>query len=304
MKKILIFATTLLFSLAFAEEANDDGWNDNFSIENYTMVSTGKKNRYWGLKPGRYVVLGDIGPRGSEFVVISVLDETETVDGIETRVIEEREYKNGKLKEVSRNFFAMAKETDDVFYFGEDVDYYENGTITHHSGEWRAGVDGARAGLYMPSDPVVGMRYYMEFHPGVAMDRAEIFETDATVETPAGTFEQTLVVTESSPLEPGDESYKRYAPGVGMIFDDSLELYKYDRKLRSERYVEFEITEDQMPKIPARIVKELHPTGIIREVKVELRQDRAFYAIETFIDEEQWDVEVADDGEVFRNTLD
>ena len=89
-----------------------------------------------------------------------------------------------------------------------------------------------------------------------------------------------------------------------MIFDDGLELYKYDRKLRSERYIEFEITEDQMPKIPARIVKELHPTGIIREVKVELRQDRAFYAIETFIGEQQWDVEVADDGEVFRNTLD
>jgi hypothetical protein len=37
---------------------------------------------------------------------------------------------------------------------------------------------------------------------------------------------------------------------------------------------------------------------------VELRQDRAFYAIETFIGEQQWDVEVADDGEVFRNTLD
>ena len=97
MKKIIILATTLLFSLAFAEEASDDGWNDNFSIENYTMVSTGKKNRYWGLKPGRYVVLGDIGPNGSEFVVISVLDETEMIDGIETRVIEEREYKNGNL---------------------------------------------------------------------------------------------------------------------------------------------------------------------------------------------------------------
>jgi hypothetical protein len=51
-------------------------------------------------------------------------------------------------------------------------------------------------------------------------------------------------------------------------------------------------------------VKELHPTGVIREVKVELRHNRAFYAIETFVDEQQWDVEVNDDGEVFRNTLD
>ena len=303
MKKFIILATTLLFSLAFAEEASDDGWNDRFPIESYTMVSKGQ-NRYWSIKPGRYVVLGDIGPSGSEFVVISVLDETEMVDGIETRVIEEREYKNGELKEVSRNFFAMAKETKDIFYFGEDVDDYAGGQIIGHSGQWRAGKDGARAGLYMPAKPVVGMRYYMEIHPDNAMDRAEIYETDATVETPAGTFKESLIVTESSPLEPGDESYKRYAPGVGMIFDDGLDLYKYDRKLRSERYVEFGITEDQMPKTPARVVKELHPTGIIREVKVELRHGRAFYAIETFIDEKQWDVEVSDDGEVFRNTPD
>jgi len=304
MKKILFFATAFLASLVFAQEAKEEGWNDRFPIENYTMVPTGKKNRYWGLKPGRYVVLGSIEPHGGEFVIISVLDETETIDGIETRVIEEREFEDGKLAEISRNFFAMAKETEDVFYFGEDVDDYANGKVTGHGGQWRAGVDGARAGLYMPSNPVVGMRYYMEIHPGVAMDRAEIFETGATVETPAGTFKQSLIITESSPLEPGDESYKRYAPGVGMIFDDGLELYKYGRKFPSERYVELEIAEEQMPTIPSRIVNELHPTGIIREVKVELHQDHVRYAVETFVDGKQWDVEVANDGEVFRNTPD
>ncbi len=303
MKKSLIFAATLLSSLAFTEEAKDDGWNDSFPVESYTMVSTGQ-NRYWSLKPGRYVVLGNIEPGGAEFVVISVLDETETVDDIETRVIEEREYKDGRLVEISRNFFAMAKETKDVFYFGEDVDYYENGKITGHGGQWRAGMDDARAGLYMPGSPVIGMRYYMEFHPGVAMDRAEIFDTDATVETPAGTFRRSLIVTESSPLEPGDESYKRYAPDVGMIFDDGLELYRRGRKFPSERFIEFKIAEDQMPTTPSRIVRELHPTGIIREVQVELHQDHVRYAVETFIDGKQWDVEVANDGEIIRNTPD
>ncbi len=144
----------------------------------------------------------------------------------------------------------------------------------------------------------------MEYDPGAAFARSDIFETDATVEAPKHTFENCLVVTESSPLEPDDESYKRYAPGVGMIFDDGLEVYKYDRRLRSERYVEFKITEDQMPEIPRKAVYELHPTGVIEEVKVEIRKTRAFYAIETFVDGEQWDVEVMDDGEVLRNTLD
>ena len=300
---IIIAVATLISCPAFTEDSSDDGWNDNFSFDHYTMVSTGK-NPYWRLNPGRYVVLGTLEPHGGEFVVISVLDETETIDDIETRVIEEREYKDGKLTEISRNFFAMAKETKDVFYFGEDVDDYVDGEITGHGGQWRAGKDGARAGLYMPGKPVVGMRYYMEIHPDIAMDRAEIFDTDAIVETPAGTFKRSLIVTESSPLEEGDESYKRYAPDVGMIFDDGLELYRHGRRFPSERYIEFKIAEDQMPATPSRIVHELHPTGIIREVKVELHQDHVRYAVETFIDGKQWDVEVANDGEIFRNAPD
>ena len=236
--------------------------------------------------------------------MISVLDETEMVDGIETRVVEEREYDKGQLKEISRNFFAMSKKTEDVFYFGEDVDDYEDGAVIGHGGQWRAGKDGARAGLYMPGKPAVGMRFYLEIHPGVAMDRAEIFQTDATVETPAGNFKNALIVSETSPLEEGDESYKRYAPKIGMIYDDGLELYTYGRRFPSEWMVEFEIGEDEMPATPARIVSELHPTGVIREVKVELHRDHVRYAVETFIDGKQWDVEVTDSGKVYRNTPD
>jgi hypothetical protein len=303
MNSKLLFAATCVAMPAFAGTVDEEGWQDSFPIEDYTMSATGE-NPYWGLKPGRYVVLGNIESDGSELVVISVLNETEMVDGVETRVIEEREYEDGELAEISRNFFAMAEETGDVFYFGEDVDYYEDGEVTRHDGEWRAGIDGARAGLYMSANPVVGMKYYMEVAPGAAMDRAEIFDTNATVEWRKGSLDNCLVITESSPLEPDDESYKRYAPGVGMIYDDGLEVYKHDRRLKSERYIEFEITAEQMPKIPRDIVYELHPTGVIKEVKVEIRKKRAFYAIETFIDDAQWDVEVTDDGEVLRNKPD
>ena len=304
MKTALLTATVIVASPLLAGESAEDGWKDTFSIDDYTMTANGQ-NRYWSLKPGRFVVLGSLEPGGSELVVISVLHETEMVDGVETRVIEEREYEDGQLAEISRNFFAAAEETKDVFYFGEDVDYYEDGEVSGHAGEWRAGKDDARAGLYMPGKPAVGMRYYMEFDPNAAMDRAEIYETDATVETPAGTFRNCLIVTESSPLEPDDMSYKRYARNVGMIFDDGLELYKQGRRRPSERwFIEFEIAEEQMPKIPYGIVRELHPTGVIKEVKVELRETSTRYAVETFIDGQQWDVEVDDEGEVFRNKPD
>ena len=136
------------------------------------------------------------------------------------------------------------------------------------------------------------------------MDRAEIFATDAVVETPAGDFKGALIVTESSPLEEGDESYKRYAPKVGMIFDDGLELYRHGRKFPSEKFIEFRVAEEQMPTIPARLVSELHPTGVIREVKVELHEKIALYAVETMVDGKQWDVLVTNYGEVIRNKPD
>ncbi len=303
MNSKLLLISTLFVMPAFVDAADDNGWQDNFPIENYTMTAK-DGNAYWSLRPGRFVVLGAIESDGSELVVISVLDETEMVDGVKTRVIEEREYEDGELIEISRNFFAMAEETKDVFYFGEDVDMYEDGEVSNHAGQWRAGNGDARAGLYMPADPVVGMKYYMEYAPGAAMDRAEIFETGANVETPTGTLDNCLVVTESSPLEPDDESYKRYAPNIGMIYDDGLELYKHGHRKKSERYIEFEISEEQMPKAARSAVYELHPTGVVKEVKVEIRKTRAFYAIETFIDDEQWDVEVMDDGEVIRNKPD
>ena len=299
--KLLISATFVVIPAVV--NAAENGYQDSFPIETYTMTSTGQ-NTYWSLEPGRFVVLGSLDSDGSEFVVISVLEDTEMVDGIETRVIEEREFENGQLVEISRNFFATAAETGDVFYFGEDVDYYEDGEVVRHDGEWRAGVDDARAGLYMSANPVVGMKYYMEVAPGVAMDRAEVFQTNATVDWRKGTLGNCLVVTESSPLEPEDESYKRYAPDVGMIYDDGLTLYKYGSRFPSEHYIEFRIKEEQMPTIPRDIVYELHPDGVIKEVKVELHQIGARYAIETFIGRKQWDVEVTDDGEVLRNKPD
>ena len=304
MKTILLIAATLLAVPALAAETSGDNWQDTFPIDQYTMSANGE-NRYWSLIPGRFVVLGSIEPGATEFVVITVLDETELIDGTETRVVEEREYKDGQLLEVSRNFFAAAEETGDVFYFGEDVEMYEDGEVVSHDGEWRAGLGDARAGLYMPKEPIVGMRYYMEVAPPSAMDRAEIFETNATIETAAGTFGDTLIVTESSPLEPGRDSYKRYAPGVGMIFDDGLELLKYGKRRPSERwFIEFKITVAQMPTVPAGALRELHPTGDVQEVKVELRRSHARYAIETLVDGKQWDVEVNDAGEVHRNERD
>jgi hypothetical protein len=99
--------------------------------------------------------------------------------------------------------------------------------LVSHSGAWLAGENGAKAGLMMPGKPVLGMKYYQEIAPGVAMDRAEIVSLDDDFETPAGTFSNSLRTSEGTALNPLEREYKTYAPGIGLIQDASLLLTEY-----------------------------------------------------------------------------
>jgi hypothetical protein len=197
----------------------DQTWTDQFGVERAELTSSGR-NPYFVLEPGYRLTFED----GDERLVITVLPDTKMIDGVETRVVEERESKGDALVEISRNYFAISKRTNSVFYFGEDVDIYKNGKITKHEGSWLAGVNGARFGLAMPGQPLLGGRYYQEIAPGVAMDRAQIVSMTGTLKTPAGSFTNVLRVEETTPLERGAREYKLYAAGVGLLQDESLKL--------------------------------------------------------------------------------
>ncbi len=224
---LLLAAALALAPAAHAASKSTPAFTDTFTVDKTDLVSTGA-NRYFVLTPGWQLVL-EGKPDGKKTVLtITVLNETKVVDGVETRVVEEKETENGQLVEISRNYFAISKRTSDVFYFGEDVDIYENGKITSHDGAWRSGVGGARFGLMIPGAPRIGARYHQEVAPGVALDRAEITSVSERLETPAGKFENCLKTEESSGLEKGS-AHKYYAPGIGLIYDGELKLVKFGR---------------------------------------------------------------------------
>lgn len=213
---------------AAAQAPAEKGWIDAFAVDKKDFASVGA-NAFFRLEPGYRLTLEGREGLSRVTLTITVLEETRTVDGVEARVVEEREAKGGRLAEVSRNFFAFNTSDQGVYYFGEEVDIYKNGRIVDHEGAWASGRDGARFGLMMPGHPAVGARYYQEVAPGVAMDRAEIASLDASLKTPAGTFRGCLKVVETSPLEHGKET-KIYAPGIGLVQDGSLRLITHGRK--------------------------------------------------------------------------
>lgn len=226
----LLVALGLLVILSYmqseGQKAGKDLWTTEFAAEKDELSATGR-NPYFILEPGYQLVLEGEGRK--EHLTITVLDETKRVVGVETRVVEERETKDGKLLEVSRNYFAISKRTNSVFYFGEDVDIYKDGKVVGHEGAWLAGIKDAKCGLMMPGQALLKARYYQEIAPKVAMDRAEIESMSETVETPAGEFKNCLKVKETTPLEPGNKEYKYYAPGVGLVQDGSFKLVKYGK---------------------------------------------------------------------------
>ena len=205
----------------FKKEASS--FTTDFRLDECTFSSVGS-NEYFILEPGYQLLLAGEEKDTLVELAITVLNETVMVNGVETRVVEEVEWEDGELVEISRNYFAICNETNSVFYFGEDVDIYEDGEIVSHEGAWIAFSDGAEPGLMMPGIVLLGARYFQEIAPDVAMDRAEIVEMDATIETPAGTFDDCLVTFETTPLEPDAKDFKLYAPGVGLIKDGAAEL--------------------------------------------------------------------------------
>jgi hypothetical protein len=200
-----------------------------FDVNKADLTDSGR-NTYFVLEPGHKLYY----EHGKDTLEITVLDETKAVDGVTTRIIEERETSKGQLAEVSRNYYAIDKKSNAVYYFGEDVNIYKDGKIANHEGSWLTGIKGAKFGLMIPAQPMVGDKFYQEMAPGVAMDCSEILSITEKVKTPAGIYENCLHTRDSSDLESGT-SEKWYAPGIGLIKDDEFLLVKVEMLKKQDK---------------------------------------------------------------------
>ena len=109
----------------------------------FTLDST---NAYYPLEVGSVVILE--GEDEGDIVRIerTVLSETTVIDGVTTHVLEHKNFVNGEIFEIARNFYVEATDGT-VCYFGADVEFYEDGELLNTQGAWRAGVDGAKPGI-------------------------------------------------------------------------------------------------------------------------------------------------------------
>ena len=224
MRATLVAGSMLLSAAALSAQAGKD-WQNSFPVDKTSLGIRGN-NAYFPLIPGYRLSY----QHGNNTEVVTVLNETRMIDGVECRVVEDREEKNGQLVELTRDYYAIDPTTNDVYYMGEDVDVYKNGKVMSHNGAWLSGLKGAKFGMMLPGQPKVGQRFYQEQAPGVGMDRIEIKSSTETVTTPAGKFENCIFVEETTPLEKGVKDHKWYVKGIGPVKDAEMLLVSYGQR--------------------------------------------------------------------------
>jgi hypothetical protein len=180
-------------------------------------------NPYFPLQPGTTFIYEGVSDGEQEHNEVTVTSETKTILGVQCVVVRDTVTVDGELVEDTFDWFAQDK-VGNVWYFGEESKSYEDGELESTEGSWEAGVDGAQPGIIMPAEPKIGEEYRQEYYPGEAEDMASVLELSAgPVTVPYGTFDNLLVTKEWSPLEPEIVEHKTYAPGIGLIFAESVQ---------------------------------------------------------------------------------
>src|SRR5882672_2391828 len=211
---------------AAKEPVGDRAFTEYFPVDASEWATTGK-NPFFILEPGYFTILEGKEDGKDVRLESNVQNETKKIAGVECRVVVEKAFENGQLKEVARDYYAFSTKTASVYYFGEDVDNYKDGKIDNHNGSWLAGEKNARYGLLMPGIALLGSRFHQEIAPGHGMDRLEIVGQREPTDAPAGRFEHCVKVEETSPLQPGLKDYKLFAPGIGVVEEGGAKLVKY-----------------------------------------------------------------------------
>jgi hypothetical protein len=162
-----------------------------------------------------------------------VLNYTRRIDGVITRPVIDRDLVKGTIIAGSIDYYAQ-DDRGNVWYLGEATVHYVNGKLTDHADSWIAGKDGALPGIFMPAHPTLGKRkYQQEYAPNVAADVEQIVRTSRSVCEPLRCYAHVVQANETTVLSPGTLAAKYYAPGVGLVGEDTLSGDPYSYGLTS-----------------------------------------------------------------------
>ena len=171
---------------------------------------------------------------------IEVLSATKRIDDVTCLVVRDQVSVDGILKEDTDDWFAVARNSGDVWYCGEEVKDYEvfegdepqNIELTKIDGSFKVDRDGAKPGIFVPAAPVKGKVFRQEYSLGNAEDIVEVLETNYVYGKNAELDQLVpkalanhlcgagcVVTGEGTPIQPDAFARKYYARGIGVFLE-------------------------------------------------------------------------------------
>jgi hypothetical protein len=175
------------------------------------------------LTPGTTLIYKGVKDGKPQRDVFKVTPRTKTVGGVPCRVVDDRVYSaGGRLSERTSDYYAQDR-NGNVWYVGEDTAELDaNRKVTSTEGTWHTGIDGARAGLFMPAQPRQGEHHRQEYYKGHAEDQFRVVGLHSRIKVPYREFPNALQTREWTRLEPGVLDAKYYVRGIGEVYEGSL----------------------------------------------------------------------------------
>jgi hypothetical protein len=171
-------------------------------------LTPGTVYRYRGVKDGKPAV-----------DVLTVTHLVDVIRGISATVLHDKLYLNGTLAERTTDWYAQDKRGS-VWYLGEKTATLDaRGRVKSTDGTWKAGVGGAKAGIFMPGHPFVGEQARQEYFKGHAEDQFKVLNLSTRITTPGASSRHALLTQETTRLEPGVVDHKFYVKGVGTVLE-------------------------------------------------------------------------------------
>ena len=160
-------------------------------------------------------------------VVTTVTDVIREIQGVRTVLVHDQSTGAGQVVQQSLDYLAQDKDSN-IWVLGVATEQYEAGRFIAVDEAWLSGVDGARGGILMPTNPTTGTPpWQIARPPGANGDAAEFLRTQPQECVPFACFDNVLVIREGK-AGALDNEFKYFALGVGQIRNEPRSASRHE----------------------------------------------------------------------------
>jgi hypothetical protein len=196
--------------------AGVDGLTIPTSSPDPTDFDGSARNVWFPLDPGTRWTYRQYTPYGNRVVLATVLPGQRPIDGVQTTAVRWQVRAQGEDRTAMTRWYAV-DDAGNVWWFGQVVVPHGPPLDRLAPRSWRAGRDGAEAGLILTATPREGDGYLNAQQPRVVQRRSTVVSLTGTVATTRRTFRHTVVTRDLSSLAPLHTVQTYFGRGLGMV---------------------------------------------------------------------------------------